>query len=51
MTQGTFRHAEILETIRALGEGQRLSLLMMQDLICLALKEEYPIEDVFGTLW
>ena len=51
VTQGTFRHAEILETIRALGEGQRLSLLMMQDLICLALKEEYPIEDVFGTLW
>ncbi len=50
-TQGAFRQAEVLEIIRALGEGQRLSLLMMQDLICLALKEEYPIEDVFGALW
>ena len=49
--QGALRQAEVLEIIRALGEGQRLSLPMMQDLICLALKEDYPIENVLNALW
>lgn len=50
-SQGSLDQAEALEIIRALGEGQRLSMPMLQDLICLALKEEYPIEDIFGPLW